>query len=132
MNDYRFWTEAEAKECRDRYASGVSAKQIALDLGRSVNSIYGRLYRGNDLAPFHPSQQNRIIHFLLKAPATKAEILAQGFTFSPVKKLVTLGHVVGRTCGQGSIRTYEVTNEGKRNLDSRYPNPCGPPANGPR
>ena len=130
MRDYKRWTKAEIKKCLDRYAQGVPAKQIALDLGRSVNSVYGRLYRGGKVL-FHPTQRLRIIHLLLKAPATKAEILAQGFTFSPVKKLVTLGHVVGRTCGQGSTRIYEVTNEGKRNLDSRYPNPCGPAANRP-
>lgn len=132
MRDYNRWTPDEIAFFRELRKQKTPTKAIARRLHRTLGSVQGRINR--EKAGLKPhSQQPALIRSLLESPKTLAEILALDFTHSPLQKLVTRGHVVGRTFpGNGKQRTYEVTNEGKRNLDSRYPNPCGPAANRPR
>ena len=125
MRPYTRWTNAEYKQLETLRALGWKKPELARKLHRTEGSIAGAL--GRLKVPHRPtSQQPALMRFLLSTPATRAEIFAAGFTLTPLKNLVTRGHVVGRSYpGFSHSRTYEVTNEGKRNLHSRYPNPRG-------
>ena len=131
MRDHRRWTVDEILLFRELRAKGLKVPALALRLHRSPGSVQGRINREKvGLSP--RSQQPALIRLLLLSPKSLVEIKSQGFTYSALKRLVTRGHVVGRTTpGAGPTRIYEVTREGQRNLDSRYPNPLGPPKNGP-